>query len=70
MEKSVIDSDILVIDGTVEGESDHHGQVGDLKFAAFDSRSLGAIRGAEAVREKTFSKVTHLQKGIFKFKSV
>ena len=33
MEKSVIDSDILVIDGTVEGESDHHGQVGDLSKA-------------------------------------
>ena len=33
MEKSVIDSDVLVIDGTVEGESDHHGQVGDLSKA-------------------------------------
>ena len=80
MEKSVIDSDVFVIDGTVEGESDHHGQVGDLskalwrshwslalqisthlKFSAFNSGSLGAVRRAEAVREKTFSEVAHLQ---------
>ena len=33
MEESIIDSDVLVIDGTVEGESDHHGQVGDLSKA-------------------------------------
>ena len=45
-------------------------KVSHLKFAAFDSRSLGAVRGAEAVREKTFSKVTHLQMAIFKFKSL
>ena len=33
MEESVIDSDVFVVDGTVEGEGDHHGEVGDLSKA-------------------------------------
>lgn len=33
MEEPVIDSDVFVIDSTVEGESDHHWQVGDLSKA-------------------------------------
>ena len=33
MEESVIDSDVFVVDGAVEGEGDHHGEVGDLSKA-------------------------------------
>ena len=30
MEKAVVDPDVLVVDGPVEGDGDHHREVGDL----------------------------------------
>jgi hypothetical protein len=54
MEKSVIHTDIFVIDCTIEGEGDHHGKVAYLQLASFNSRSSGAVSRTKAVRQKTF----------------
>ena len=30
VEQTVVDLDVLIVDGTVEGDCDHHREVGDL----------------------------------------
>ena len=63
VEKFVIHSDILIIDGAIEGEGDHHGKVAYFQLASFNSRSSSTISGTETVGQKALCWVAYISLG-------